>query len=87
MIDLAQEHDAAQVLIEDASTAMGLIQELRYQVRGLTPVKPDRDKIGRMSIASARFEAGQVFFPERAPWLERFATCVNRLVFRDAGGI
>ena len=67
--ELAREFAADQVLIEDTGTATALIQELQYKVRGLTAVKPDRDKQTRMSIASARFEAGQVFFPERAPWL------------------
>ena len=35
-------------------------------------VKPDRDKISRMAVVSAKFEAGLVFFPERAPWLADF---------------
>jgi hypothetical protein len=33
------------VLIEEAGTAIGLIEELRYDFLGLIPVKPDRDKI------------------------------------------
>jgi phage terminase large subunit-like protein len=48
---------------------MALIDELRFLVPGLTGIKPDRDKITRLSVASAIFEAGQVHFPERAPWL------------------
>jgi predicted phage terminase large subunit-like protein len=32
-------------------------------------VKPDRDKIARMAMASAKFEAGNVYLPEEAPWL------------------
>jgi predicted phage terminase large subunit-like protein len=43
-------------------------EELGFQVAGLTGIKPEKDKIARMAIASARFEAGQVFFPERATW-------------------
>ncbi len=57
------------VLIEEAGTAIGLIQELRYEFLGLVPVKPDRDKIARMAIASAKFEAGNIYFPEKAAWL------------------
>ena len=38
-------------------------------MRGLSGVKPENDKETRMAIASAIFEAGQVYFPERAPWL------------------
>jgi predicted phage terminase large subunit-like protein len=65
--ELAKQGGAHQVLIEEAGTAIGLLAEVR--VRGLTGIKPDRDKISRLSIASALFEAGQVHFPERAPWL------------------
>jgi predicted phage terminase large subunit-like protein len=61
--------NADQVLVEESGTAIALLQELRHRVPGLTGIKPDRDKETRMSAASARFEAGQIFFPERAPWL------------------
>jgi predicted phage terminase large subunit-like protein len=67
--ELAKQWGAHQVLVEEAGTAIGLLDELRRQVRGLTGIKPDRDKVTRMSIASAAFEAGQVYFPQRAPWL------------------
>jgi predicted phage terminase large subunit-like protein len=67
--ELATRFGAHQVLVEEAGTAIGLLDELKYKVRGLTGIKPDRDKVTRMSIASAVFEAGQVYFPEQAPWL------------------
>jgi predicted phage terminase large subunit-like protein len=67
--ELADLWKAETVFIEETGTAIGLIDELEYKVRGLIGVKPDRDKVTRMSVASAKFEAGQVFFPERAPWL------------------
>jgi predicted phage terminase large subunit-like protein len=67
--ELAKQWGAHQVLIEEAGTAIGLLDELSGKVRGLTGVKPDRDKASRMSIASAVFEAGQVYLPERASWL------------------
>jgi predicted phage terminase large subunit-like protein len=47
-----------------------LIQELRSRVAGVVGIKPERDKKTRMSIASAKFEARQVHFPERASWLQ-----------------
>jgi hypothetical protein len=46
-----------------------LIDELKYKYYGLVGVKPDRDKIARMAIASAKFEAGNVYLPEAALWL------------------
>src|SRR5208283_2503573 len=67
--ELAGRWSADQVLIEESGTAIGLIDELTYRVRGLTGIKPDHDKVTRMSRASAIFEAGQVYFPERAAWL------------------
>jgi len=67
--EMAEQWGAHQVLIEEAGTAVGLLAELKWHVRGVTPIKPDKDKQTRMSIASALFEAGQVHFPERAPWL------------------
>ena len=60
---------ADQVLVEDAGTAIALVQELQCVIPGITAVKPERDKEVRMSTASIRFEAGQVYLPTRAPWL------------------
>jgi predicted phage terminase large subunit-like protein len=70
--ELAKLWRADSVLIEETGTAVGLLEELKFQVRGLIGIKPDRDKISRMSVASAVIEAGQVFLPERAPWLGEF---------------
>jgi predicted phage terminase large subunit-like protein len=67
--ETASQWGAHQVLIEQVGTALGLLDELKYHVWGITGVKPQHDKITRMSIASALFEARQVYFPERAPWL------------------
>jgi predicted phage terminase large subunit-like protein len=46
-----------------------LIDELEYQCYGVVGTKPDRDKLARMAIASAKLEAGNVYLPESAPWL------------------
>jgi predicted phage terminase large subunit-like protein len=67
--ELARQWGAHQVLVEEAGTAVGLLQELKCEVNGITGIKPEKDKQTRMSIASAVFEAGQIHFPERAPWL------------------
>jgi predicted phage terminase large subunit-like protein len=37
--------------------------------RSVISVTPKGDKITRMSVESAKFEAGLVHFPEQAPWL------------------
>ena len=69
---LANLHQPSSILIEDVGTGTALIQELRQHRRNAIPVRPERDKITRMSIQSAKFEAGQVYLPEWAPWLAAF---------------
>jgi predicted phage terminase large subunit-like protein len=69
-IALAQRYMPKSILIEDASTGTALAQELRQA--GTFVVKPipiERDKIGRLWLQQAKFEAGLVHFPRSAPWL------------------
>jgi predicted phage terminase large subunit-like protein len=72
--ELAKKWSAQRVLVEDTSTGTPLVQELRNRVSGIITVKPEGDKVSRMAVASAKFEAGQVFLPERAPWLPDLET-------------
>lgn len=66
---LAKSWNARRVLVEDAGAGTSLVQELRGQISGIVAVRPNGDKVSRMAVASAKFEAGQVLLPERAPWL------------------
>jgi len=68
----AKKWGARRVLIEDAGAGTMLVQELRARVPGIIGVRPDGDKVSRMAVASAKFEAGQALLPERAPWLADF---------------
>jgi predicted phage terminase large subunit-like protein len=65
----AKLHKPSHILIEDAGVGTALIQELKTAHFSVIPVKPEYDKKIRMSIQSAKFENGQVFFPKEAPWL------------------
>ena len=38
---------------------------------GLTGVRPDKDKVARLALASTKFQAAQVHFPQRAFWLSQ----------------
>jgi predicted phage terminase large subunit-like protein len=62
------------MLVEDAGAGTSLVQALLGEVDGILAVKPDRDKISRLSVVSARFESGLVFLLERASWLADFET-------------
>ena len=69
----AAKYKAKRVLVEDAGAGTSLAQELRRgKVSGIVAVKPQRDKVSRMAVVSAKFGSGQVFLPERASWLADF---------------
>jgi predicted phage terminase large subunit-like protein len=65
----AKLHKPNRILIEDAGVGTALIQELKTANFSAIPVKPERDKVTRMSIQTSKFESGQVLFPKQAPWL------------------
>jgi predicted phage terminase large subunit-like protein len=69
---LAQSWRPSRVLVEDVGAGTSLVQELKGYVSGIIAVTPRGDKVSRMAVASAKFEAGQVLLPERAPWLADF---------------
>jgi predicted phage terminase large subunit-like protein len=66
---LSKKWSARRVLVEDTGAGTSIVQELKGRVSGIIAVRADGDKPSRMAVASAKFEAGQVLLPERAPWL------------------
>jgi predicted phage terminase large subunit-like protein len=69
-IALAERFKPRAILIEDASTGIALAQELR-QAGGyvVNAIPVERDKVGRLYVQQAKFEAGLVLFPRGAPFL------------------
>jgi predicted phage terminase large subunit-like protein len=65
----AKKWKPRRILVEDAGSGTQLVQELKSRISGIIAVKPEGDKASRMAGASAKFEAGQAFLPEAAPWL------------------
>lgn len=76
VIEHAKTFGAATVLIEDKGSGTSLLQDLSYrsmpQVRGVVGITPVQEKVTRMSAQSVMIEAGRVYLPERAPWLDEF---------------
>lgn len=58
------------ILIEDAGSGTGLIQELYGYDIPAVAIRPEGDKVMRMSAQSAKIEAGAVHLPRHAPWLD-----------------
>ena len=70
---MAVQYKPAQILIEDQASGQSLVQELRYgSALPIIPVKVDRDKIRRTHIVTGLIEAGKVYLPESAPWLNEY---------------
>jgi len=70
VVRLATEFKASTVLIEDKSSGIQLIQELRGEGLGCVKgIKPEGDKTMRLNAQTATIENGLVFLPTQAPWL------------------
>ena len=70
---LAAKWGPSAVLIEDKASGQSLIQELRRDTRlPVIPVKVDTDKLTRAYAVTPLCEAGRVFLPEKAPWMDAF---------------
>jgi predicted phage terminase large subunit-like protein len=67
--NLAKSWKPSRILVEDTGAGTSLVQEMKGLISGVIPVTPKSDKVSRMAVASAKFEAGQALLPERAPWL------------------
>jgi len=70
---LASEYKPTAILIEDKASGQSAIQELKCEtVLPIIPVKVDRDKVSRAQAVTPLIEAGKVFLPESAPWLNQY---------------
>lgn len=70
MIAVAQQYEVDATLIEDTELGRALSQDLRRTGQLFPLLQQARfDKTARLLAQAARFEAGQVFVPERADWL------------------
>jgi predicted phage terminase large subunit-like protein len=73
-ISHARAYKADKIMIEDTGVGTALLAELRNAGLSAIGVTPEHDKKTRMSIQSGKFESGQVFFPNDAPWLADLET-------------
>jgi hypothetical protein len=71
---VAEAHSPDEILIEDPGMGTALVAELQEAGRSAIAVKPELDKVPRMSIQSGKFESGRVHFPDQAPWLADLKT-------------
>jgi predicted phage terminase large subunit-like protein len=77
VIAISRRHAApVSLLIEDAASGQQLIQHLWHVQPAGVPraisIRPNGDKMARMSRATSRIEAGELLLPRDAPWLADF---------------
>jgi predicted phage terminase large subunit-like protein len=66
--------DAKLKLVEDKANGPAVIAMLKRELSGLVAVEPQGSKEARAYAVSALVEAGNVFLPARAAWLDDFIT-------------
>ena len=75
VIEKAEQYEPYAILIEDKSSGISLIQELK-QLRShkIEPYVPPTgtDKVMRLHAVSDLFESGLVYLPDQAPWLAEY---------------
>jgi predicted phage terminase large subunit-like protein len=74
IIDHVRSFGADNLIIEDKGSGTALIQDLQRETIEDLPnpfaFVPEGDKVTRMHAQSAKIEAGHVYLPRRARWLE-----------------
>ena len=75
VVERYRRYGPHRVLIEDKSSGISLIQELKdegvYRIEPYKPL-PGSDKLLRLNAQSIKFENGNVFLPRETPWLEEY---------------
>jgi predicted phage terminase large subunit-like protein len=83
--DKQAERPAHEILIEDKSSGIALIQDLQNSTQlPIVACEPGtKDKVERLSLASTWFETRNVYFWQGCPYLQE---CINELVnFKGSG--
>jgi len=68
-IEQAKHHKPYMILVEDTGVGTGLISDLQQNGHEVVAVTPQRSKVARAAVQSAKIEGGRVLFPHRASWL------------------
>jgi predicted phage terminase large subunit-like protein len=73
-----KKHKCGALKIEDKASGTGLIQHLKRERIPVVPIPRAVDKVERANDVIIHFEAGQVFLPEKAHFLDDFIEELTR---------
>lgn len=69
---LERHPDCIEVLIEDKANGSAIIDTLSGKVMGVIPITPEESKEARFQSVASVWEAGNVFLPKSASWVDNF---------------
>lgn len=69
--EMARRNQPCITLIEDTGSGTTLLQSLRGQI-SMIGMHPRDGKVVRLNAVSPKIEAGEVYLPKQAPWLDAF---------------
>ena len=79
IFEMARKFQATDVIIESCGAGQALVQQIRHQIQEmghkpfeLSWLKPTQDKATRLMGQTSEIEAGRVYLPRDAEWLEEF---------------
>ena len=72
MREMMGAHPADAVYVEAAANGEAILSDLGREFPRLVPVKVRESKMERAQLALPCFEAGNIWFPESAPWLAEY---------------
>lgn len=61
-----------QKLIEDKANGTAIIEVLKDKISGIVPINPKESKAERAEAVSYLYEAGNIYHPETAEWLDDY---------------
>lgn len=64
--------EARAIYVEDKANGPAVISALKGEIAGIVPVEPTGSKVARASAMQPQVEAGNVYLPEHADWLDDF---------------
>lgn len=72
MVKQFHDNRNATILIEDKASGISIADDLRADGIGVVRIHPETNKRHRASIASSQIEAGNIYIPQYAAWLDEF---------------
>jgi predicted phage terminase large subunit-like protein len=69
---LAQKYKPNRILIEESGNGPALVADLKDAGLAAVAIRPEGNKLTRLSVQLAKLEGGRLFRPREAPWLADF---------------